>query len=240
MNLSIITYGRGIFMSITLLSLDNVQDFKHYTKYLEFISSERRDRIHSIKFNHNKVTSLLAEMLIRYRIYNDLNLDNRDIVFTYNEYGKPSLKFNANFHFSISHTDNAIVYISDEFPIGIDIESIKVCNLTLAKRFFTPHEYEYIKCSNTPNQDFFKVWTMKESYIKMLGTGLHAPLNSFDVLKPTKNYTYYNTIHNENAISVCGSYNATNHIEIVSMNIENLLNIFCERFKSRQSKNISV
>lgn len=213
-------------MIITLLSLKNIDDFKYYAKYLQFISCERKNKVNSLKFTHRKITSILAELLIRYNICNSLNINNQDIKFIYNEYGKPSLKDYFNFDFSISHTDSAIVFISNNSPIGIDIETIKKSNLKLAKRFFTLHEYEYIKYSATPNEDFFKVWTMKEAYIKMLGTGLHTPLNSFDVLKPTKECYYYNMLYNDCEISICSKSSINSPIETISIDIKALLEFF--------------
>ena len=68
-----------------------------------------------------------------------------------------------------------MVCFCDE-PVGVDIEKIRDVNLKIKDRFFCTAEKENIKT----NEDFFRIWTAKESYIKYLGTGLHTPLNSFD------------------------------------------------------------
>jgi 4'-phosphopantetheinyl transferase len=65
--------------------------------------------------------------------------------------------------------------------LGIDIEQIKNNNDSIAERFFTTSEYEDLKRLKEENRlyYFYDLWTLKESYIKCIGKGLHIPLNSF-------------------------------------------------------------
>uniref|UniRef100_A0A8R7R0E4 holo-[acyl-carrier-protein] synthase n=1 Tax=Triticum urartu TaxID=4572 RepID=A0A8R7R0E4_TRIUA len=73
--------------------------------------------------------------------------------------------------------------------IGIDIEEKKRKKtksiLSLARRFFTPSETDYlaeISDSYAQEKEFFKLWTLKEAYVKALGLGLSsAPLNGFSI-----------------------------------------------------------
>ena len=50
----------------------------------------------------------------------------------------------------------------------------------VAKRFFTPVEQEWL--SKRPAEEFFRLWTRKESFTKALGKGLTLPLDSFSAL----------------------------------------------------------
>ena len=74
--------------------------------------------------------------------------------------------------------------------IGCDIQQIKDINLSIADRFFTAEERKYVKCT----EDFFRIWTLKESFIKAIGKGLALPLNSFSIkgLDSDKSYCEYN------------------------------------------------
>jgi 4'-phosphopantetheinyl transferase len=67
--------------------------------------------------------------------------------------------------------------------LGVDVENVHRMTSCqeLAKRFFAPSEYEYLR--NLPpslqRDAFFRIWTLKEAYIKAEGKGLSIPLASF-------------------------------------------------------------
>jgi 4'-phosphopantetheinyl transferase len=51
----------------------------------------------------------------------------------------------------------------------------------LARRFFAPAEAAAVVAAPPEKQTelFFRFWTLKEAYIKALGTGMYTPLASF-------------------------------------------------------------
>ncbi|MEI3614740.1 4'-phosphopantetheinyl transferase family protein [Pseudogracilibacillus sp. SO30301A] len=65
----------------------------------------------------------------------------------------------------------------------MDIEKRDNADRGVAKRFFHPIEYEDLKAitGRYQNEVFFDLWTLKESYIKCMGTGLQTPLHSLSV-----------------------------------------------------------
>ena len=66
--------------------------------------------------------------------------------------------------------------------IGCDIEQIQSANLKLAKRFFSSEEYLYIAELEGERQNyaFCRLWTLKESFLKVTGMGMKLPLDSFE------------------------------------------------------------
>lgn len=191
-------------MNIEFLKLDTTVEFDTYSDYLKLVSKERISKINRFKTNDLKIVSLFAELLIKEQISAELSIPWKNIQFEYNTFGKPSLKSNPDYYFSISHCKNCIAFISDISPIGIDIEQIKTTNLNIAKRFFTTHEYQYIFNSNDTISSFFEIWTKKEAYIKMLGVGLSKPLNSFDVLNPNLlDVNFHNILIDNFQLSIC-------------------------------------
>uniref|UniRef100_A0A0A9CGH4 holo-[acyl-carrier-protein] synthase n=1 Tax=Arundo donax TaxID=35708 RepID=A0A0A9CGH4_ARUDO len=74
-------------------------------------------------------------------------------------------------------------------PIGIDIEEKKRKTaksiLSLARRYFTPSEVDYLAKLPDPDaqqKEFIKLWTLKEAYVKALGRGFSgAPFNKFSI-----------------------------------------------------------
>ena len=77
-------------------------------------------------------------------------------------------------HFSISHSGEMIMCALGDTPVGCDIEKAENAPFEIAERVFVQSERDYIDgaCNGEEkNRRFFKIWTMKESYIKMTGEG---------------------------------------------------------------------
>lgn len=82
--------------------------------------------------------------------------------------GQPVLPDNAAF-VSISHCDDWVVCAVSSTPVGIDIEKIRPVRQGMAQRVCTPEELAYVGQDMTR---FFEIWTAKEAYFKMKGTGI--------------------------------------------------------------------
>ena len=64
--------------------------------------------------------------------------------------------------------------------VGADIQLRAAYNAALAERFFTKKEAAAIAQAADKDRMFTQTWAVKESYLKLLGTGMHRPLSSFD------------------------------------------------------------
>lgn len=104
--------------------------------------------------------------------------------------GKPFVDVN-NFHFNISHSGSLVALVYDEKPMGIDIEKIVNRDTSLANRFFTNEERDYINNSKNKLESFYKIWTLKESYVKAIGKGLKKDLASFSIVPKDNDFSFY-------------------------------------------------
>ena len=95
--------------------------------------------------------------------------------FLYNEYGAPYLENGP--YFSISHCKQGIAVAVSETPIGIDIEAIRPFNEGLMRKTMNSEEQTYILSSLNPEIEFIRLWTQKEAYVKMQGTGIIADMH---------------------------------------------------------------
>ena len=95
--------------------------------------------------------------------------------FLYNEHGAPYLENGP--YFSISHCKQGIAVAVSEVPIGIDIEAIRPLNESLVRKTMNSKEQAQILSSSSPEIAFIRLWTQKEAYVKMQGTGIIADMH---------------------------------------------------------------
>jgi 4'-phosphopantetheinyl transferase len=105
--------------------------------------------------------------------------------FQIGERGKPSID---GLQFNLSHSgDQALVAVHRRLPVGVDIEELRpdVEFRAIAVRSFSPREEAAVLGEPELRPAFYRVWTQKEAFIKVLGEGLAFPLDAFDVsLRP--------------------------------------------------------
>ena len=89
--------------------------------------------------------------------------------------GKPYI-FGDEIFFNLSHTNGFTIVAVAPYPVGADVENVnrKIDFSAVAKRWFLPRENENIRSA----EDFFALWTKKESAVKFLGGDLIRLLSS--------------------------------------------------------------
>lgn len=94
------------------------------------------------------------------------------------ENGCPRLKNGG--YISISHSGGKSAIAICDRPIGLDLQDhTKRDYMAIAKIVFCDTEKEYLKNSSDTEEAFFKLWCLKESYMKAKGMGFLIPPKSF-------------------------------------------------------------
>jgi len=147
---------------------------------LKLVSEESREKFYKFHFLEDSLRSLYGEIIVRNFVSQHFKIKNEEIHILKNKYGKPYIE-NVPVHFNISHSGSWIACGISDQNIGIDIEKMKETNLGIAKRFFCDKEYELLisKKEEDRMELFYLLWTLKESYIKWMGTGLSTGLDTF-------------------------------------------------------------
>lgn len=99
-------------------------------------------------------------------------------VFGYHEGGKPFIADREDICFSLSHCRNGAACVVDNMPVGVDIESIRTYNPLLAQKILNDNEMLAVESSARPDIEFIRMWTMKESYLKLTGEGIRCNLKT--------------------------------------------------------------
>lgn len=130
-------------------------------------------------------------------IAHSTNFKISSIIWEYEYLGKPFIKEPKNFYISCSRSKNYYICAISNINIGIDIEYISSIDIEIAKKFFHNNEYSYIINPNFSKSflhRFFEIWCIKESYLKLIGTGMFKELNSFYV---STNNRYFSIIDSD-------------------------------------------
>lgn len=168
-------------IEINYLLTDGAVEWSKLAPLASLLSPRRQQRLATFLHDDDRVACLLAELLVRQSATEKLGIEADSIEFHIDSFGKPHLAGFPDFHFSISHTDGCVAVATGHRALGLDVERHAAANPAIARRFFTPREVQRMEESRDPSLAFYDIWTKKEAYLKMLGTGLTRPLNSFDV-----------------------------------------------------------
>lgn len=153
-----------------------------YKNLLSIVSKERQVRISRMKFDMDRFRLLISEIIARQYISKEIGIPFEMIEFKQGLYGKPYITLEKPLSFNWSHAGDWILFAMDSTSIGVDVEQIHhVKELDLAKRFFAPEEVAQLETMppEARRRHFFKLWSLKESYIKWKGTGMNTSLYSF-------------------------------------------------------------
>ena len=169
---------------IYLIHTEKLNNEKLFSKYFSFMSDYRKSKINRMKMQKDKNMSLGVGILIN-EYLKTLGLREKDMIYEEKYNGKPYFKNLPEVYFNASHSGNCAVCSFSSEETGCDIEKSDEVNTEIAKRFFARSEYEYIYSAKSDSEQlerFFRLWTLKESYLKFSGEGLQGGLNSFEVL----------------------------------------------------------
>lgn len=167
-----------------------------YRKWLAAVPKERRQRAESYRRAEDKRRSLAGTILAgrafadRYpdgKLCRDMPVANcqfafcrfAECKFVYGESGKPYLEGHPTFHFNLSHSGNYAVCAVSEQETGVDIQKLRNVKSDIASRFFSSEERKQMQGMEKTDM-LFRIWSAKESYVKLTGRGLQD-LQNFSV-----------------------------------------------------------
>ncbi len=135
-------------------------------------------------FERNRREFLYAHAIKRLALSCHNGKDPRSWAFRTGPFGKP---YTDGLEFNLSHTAGFVACaVSDESEVGVDVERVdrKVEAVSIARRFFADEEVRQIDLPDEARarDAFFRIWTLKEAYVKALGRGFDLPLKEFSFL----------------------------------------------------------
>lgn len=152
--------------------------------FISLLGEEVFLEICSLKNQKTKDTRLGGEILRNYGLKYYWGIEARNYTIARGLHGKPYLKEKEDIFFNISHSGEYIMCAFSDSPVGVDIEKKGKMKMPVARRFF--HAEEILRLENIREEKdraelFYRLWSVKESFLKYTGEGLSASLSSFTV-----------------------------------------------------------
>ncbi|MFW6678185.1 4'-phosphopantetheinyl transferase family protein [Lacrimispora sp. AGF001] len=134
--------------------------------------------------NKRETEHLKGELLLRKGLKIDYGINYVDcnpIPVIKGVHGKPQLKEYPHIFHNISHTAGLAACAIGDVPMGIDVEEIRPFSEKIIRKVMSEQEKEQFYKLKGEEQTafFFKIWTLKESYVKAGGWGITIPLTEF-------------------------------------------------------------
>lgn len=148
------------------------------------LSPEEIARAERLRQGRHRRRHIVAHARLRTVLGALVGLAPADLRFTYGPHGKPHLPGGPAF--SLSHSgDRFVLAIARGGRVGIDVEVQRPVPRMerLVETRFSPGEVRHMQELPTGDREaaFFRIWTLKEAWLKALGTGLATRLASFTV-----------------------------------------------------------
>lgn len=161
---------------------------------LSVIDEDKKARVMKKSQRKDAYATLYGDLMVRMIASKILHQKPMEVRFQYNEWKKPSLKISNGvfdeFQFNLSHSEEYVVvaYGLGIGEIGCDIQKFSTKSqeqhVEMAKIVFDEQEIAKIRTS----EDFFWLWSRKESFLKAVGMGFALNPKSQEVL--TDEITY--------------------------------------------------
>lgn len=169
-----------VMTNVNYINVDCIHPLAYSVLY-EQASEDRRKKADKYIKREDAIMCILSEAMLRYALNKTGRSTMLPVKRDMNE--KPFIE-GEGFKFNISYAGNFVAIGYCETEIGIDVERIFIDSgrELVAKYYYTETEYnEIFKDGIEENNavQFAQIWTMKEAYLKYLGTEKNRPLSSF-------------------------------------------------------------
>jgi 4'-phosphopantetheinyl transferase len=158
-----------------------------WSRWLSLLDAEERARAARFVYVRDRHQYIAAHALLRVLLQSLAGGRAGDWRFTSGSHGKPALHSDHRLDrlsFNISHAPGAVACaMTLDHAVGVDIEDTRRSGrlIEIADAYFAPDELTILRATAPTEQRevFFRLWTLKEAYIKAHGDGLSLPLDRF-------------------------------------------------------------
>ena len=164
---------------------DSIDEPRLLDCYRGLLDQAEQRRWQGIRSEEGRRCFLVSRAMLRVLLGEAIGCSPTALTITTNAWGKPRIDQPATrWQFNLSHSHGLIALIlAYDLAVGIDVECLhRNLNIPrLVRHFFHPREIQQLEVLSAAEQreHFFRLWTLKEAYVKAIGRGLSLALDSF-------------------------------------------------------------
>lgn len=211
-------------MKVKVISLEGV--FPALVEEAAFRLTLHRGEQPAQRFLH-RAQSCVGESAVRLEAMRLFGIRNGQVELMREEGGKPFLSGRENFHFNLSHSCQLVACAFSEAPVGVDIERCARRETdAIAARCFSAEEQAQILSSADPLEQFYRLWTAKESALKRIGKGVSALQEAYAPEEELITTRFRAQNGERYVLSICGQSHEIDNTSIEFLNANEVLREF--------------
>ncbi|CAG0920150.1 unnamed protein product, partial [Notodromas monacha] len=185
-------------------------DPTQWSQLASFVSTVEKERIQRFVFQRDAKSALIGRLLARRAVCESLSIPWNEIILERTERGRPFVPHCESFDFNVTHHGDWVLLAAESFPkfssssppiiprVGVDVMKLESRDrspldfVTIFKRQLSVREWDYVVGDRDYVLNrFYRIWCLKESYLKADGCGISRDLPSVDFCpKSVLNYDY--------------------------------------------------
>ncbi len=177
------------------LYVDDKLDRLDIEAALRAMSPQRREHAMRYRRETDRRQSLAVYLLLCRALSERFGITEPPVLY-YDDRGKPAVDGRPDVHISLSHCKAAVAVAVASQPVGVDIESLITPDIDLLRHTMSEAECATILKDAT---QFTRLWTMKESFLKLTGEGLTDDLPN--VLTRADGVRFSTTVHSHYVVT---------------------------------------
>jgi len=168
-----------VYLNESLNDFDLNQAWQH-------LSPQRQAYLSKFRRETDRRAGAAAYLLLRQGLEKEYDLSEAP-VFSLGPHGKPYIEKPQDsqaplhpvpIHFNLSHCTEAAACAIHTSPVGIDVETISAYDPQLLPATMNAAEQDAILGAENPALAYICLWTLKEAYLKFIGSGITDDLSN--------------------------------------------------------------
>ncbi|MCR8746645.1 4'-phosphopantetheinyl transferase family protein [Romboutsia lituseburensis] len=201
-----------------LILMVDINEFEEVEKLEKYLTIDEEIKKEKYYYKRKKKCYVISHGIVNYIYSKWIGCTVKELSFNKGPFLKPYIDNEYRIQYNITHSKDLLAIGLSKYTIGIDLEYIdkNMDYEDIVNMCFHKKESSFIQKNLNL---FYKVWVIKEAYLKLIGEGLNRPLNSFYI----EQY-----LHKEqNEFTLVDEYKKSKEKAYIFYPLENYVGAFC-------------